>query len=206
MIFHDRRVVCPLQRAIGSGLEEHLSLTRISEAGRVATSEISEQWQPLCPSLSSSKTMAIAQSKEPQEEVFVRHTQDDLRPCSSHPFLKVQKSVLHVYYKRSICPAWTLTTVVMRVTNCLVTVVVTVAVMVVSWNNNDGSTGGNGNSSKRNCNSGSNHSSDWLHGSLRLSFLLRNTRIIIPSENCDKKPDRRHTQSPVQHLAHRKPQ
>lgn len=72
MIFHGCGVVCPLQRAIGNGFEEYLSLTRISEASRVAaTSESSGQRQPLCPSLSSSKRMAITQRKDTDEEVLL---------------------------------------------------------------------------------------------------------------------------------------
>lgn len=151
MIFHGCGAGCPLHRAIGNGPEEHLSLTRKQSCylrqlrAMIAT----------LPSLSNSERMARAQRKEPDKP-------RNLRVCSSHPFWKTQKSVLHVDYNGSMRYARTATVAVVvgiRVT-VTVAVVITVAVMVAVEITVTGAERVHGTRSQSNRSSGSHQSSD----------------------------------------------
>lgn len=99
--------------------------------------------------------MATAQRKEPDKP-------RKLRVCSSHPFQKAQKSVLHVHYNGSMRHAWTATAAVVigiSVT-ATVTVVIIVAVMVAVEITVTVAELVHSHRSQSNCSSGRNHRSD----------------------------------------------
>ena len=96
--------------------------------------------------------MATAPKMNQTRKYCQAKSQEDLRICSSHPFLKAQKLVLHIYYDGSICHAWTLTIVVVIVIIIVVAVVESEIIVIIAR-------AFNGNRNKSNCDSGSNSSS-----------------------------------------------
>ena len=95
--------------------------------------------------------MAIALKMNETRKYCQARSQEHLRICSGHLFLKVQELVLHIYHDGSICHAWTLTTVVVIVIIIVVAIVESEIIVIIAR-------AFNGNRNKSNSDRGSNSS------------------------------------------------
>ena len=76
--------------------------------------------------------MATAPKMNQTRKYCQARSQEHLRICSSHLFLKVQELVLHIYHDGSICHAWTLTIVVEIVIIIVVAIVESEIIVIIA--------------------------------------------------------------------------